>query len=105
MSVTRPTILYRFLFQKRSDEPRNRRNGNDVREKRVPIVEDFDLVFRQGAIVGHGVLEFQTRFSETPGTILARKNIIRAAFPIHVAFSGDVKYITCKGQVVSTCVL
>ena len=66
-----------------------------VREKRVPVVEDFHLVLGEGAIVGHGILGLETRHAETLGPILARKDIVRAAFAIHVLLSCDVKYIAC----------
>lgn len=62
----------------------------------MPVVEDFELVWREGAIIGHGILGCQTRLSETPGTIFACEYIVRAASAIHVAFSGDVKYIPCE---------
>lgn len=65
----------------------------------MPVVEDFHLVLGQGAVVGYGVLEFETRLAETHRAVLARKDVVRSAFAIDVALSGDVKYIAWKASV------
>ena len=64
----------------------------------MPVVEDLGLVVGEGAIVGHGILGLQTRLSEPPRAVLARKNVVRRALAIDVALSGDVKYIPCSGS-------
>jgi len=97
MSVTRPTTLYRFLFEREmgmENTPPKKKRG-DVREKRVPIVEDFHLVLGEGAIVGYGVLELEARQAKTPGAVLARKDVVRPAFAVHVPLSRDVKDVAC----------
>ena len=100
-SVTRPTILYRFLSCMRYTEPGD--DQRDVREKRVPVVEHFLLVVGEGAIIGHGILGVQTRHAETLGAVLARKDIVRSAFAIHVALSRDVKYVACASWRITHC--
>lgn len=63
----------------------------------MPIVEDFHLVLRQGAVVGYSVLDIETRLAKTARAVLARKDIVGPAFAIHVTLSGDVKYIAWRG--------
>ena len=65
----------------------------------MPIVEHFPFVLGEGAIIRYSVLGFETRHAKPPGPVLARKDAIRPAGAIHVAFSGDVKYDPCRVRV------
>lgn len=70
-----------------------RKKGLNVQEKRIPIVENLAFVLGQFTVIRYGVLGVETRHAESLGAILAGKDVVRAAFAIHVAFAGDVEYV------------